>query len=80
MCVKVSDSLHSSETSCLVKTFHFYVSLLLIKLINSIYILSIMIQEYRLKIMLDRSVYLVDVVREMIGRILKLQSICESEM
>ncbi|KAK9674516.1 hypothetical protein RND81_12G238000 [Saponaria officinalis] len=31
--------------------------------------------EYRLKIMLDRSVYLVDVIRHRIGRILKLDSI-----
>lgn len=32
-------------------------------------------QEYKVKVMLDRNVYLVDVVREKIGRVLKLDSI-----
>lgn len=33
------------------------------------------IQEFGMKIMLDRNVYLVDTVREKIGRVLKLDSI-----
>ena len=31
-------------------------------------------QEYRVKVMLDRNVYLVDVVQEDMGRVLKLDS------
>lgn len=34
-----------------------------------------MIQDYELKVMMDRSVYLVDVVRRRIGRVLELNSI-----
>lgn len=34
-----------------------------------------LLQDYGLKVMLDRNVYLVDVVREKIGRVLKLDSI-----
>ncbi|KAG4981530.1 hypothetical protein JHK85_035488 [Glycine max] len=36
--------------------------------------------EYRVKVMLDRNVYLVDVVREDIGRVLKLDSIQGSKL
>lgn len=34
-----------------------------------------MVQDYGVKVMLDRNVFLVDVVREGIGRVLKLDSI-----
>lgn len=37
-------------------------------------------QEYGVKVMLDRNVYLVDVVREKIGRVLKLDSIEGSKL
>jgi hypothetical protein len=38
------------------------------------------LQDYEVKVMLDRSVYLVDVAREKIGRVLKLDSIEGSKL
>lgn len=38
------------------------------------------LQEYKVKVMLDRNVYLVDIVQERIGRVLKLDSIQGSKL